>query len=257
MPNDESNFWLAGLRAILRRWPLPLPRVLARRSRRHGYIAPLGSVRLGDLRHLEPVSRVYGFDRGQPIDRYYIAKFLAAHASLVRGRVLEIGGRDYTEQYGGGRVARSDILNVKAGDPQTTFVADLADGAGVPDAAFDCVILTQTLHLVFDVPAAIGTLHRILKPGGTLLLSVPGTISQIEQGVWRSVWYWGFTRLSLERLFASVFPRTLLEIFQYGNVLASIAFLEGLVAEEFTPAELMYHDELYPLLLGLRATKPP
>ena len=38
------------------------------------------------------------------------------------------------------------------------------------------------------------------------------------------------------------------------HVLTSVAFLEGLVSEELTPAELDYRDELYPLLLGLRAT---
>jgi SAM-dependent methyltransferase len=201
------------------------------------------------------VSRVYGFDRGQPIDRYYIAQFLTANATLVQGRALEIGGNEYTRQFGGGRVTRSDILNVKDGVPNTTFVADLTNGTGVPDAAFDCVILTQTLHLIFDVSAAIRTLHRILKPGGTLLLTVPGTISQIENGEWRSVWYWGFTRLSLERLFAGAFSSSQIAITEYGNVLASIAFLEGLVAEEFTAAELGYRDEFYPLLLGLHATK--
>ena len=124
----------------------------------------------------------------------------------VQGRTLEVGGNEYTRQFGGARVTRSDILNVNAGVPNTTFVADLTDGAGVPDAAFDCVILTQTLHLIFDVSAAIRTLHRVLKPGGTLLLTVPGTISQIENGEWRSVWYWGFTKLSLERMFARCVP---------------------------------------------------
>ena len=151
----------------------------------------------------------------------------------------------------------SEVLNVNAGVPNTDFVADLTHGEGVPDAAFDCVILTQTLHLIFDVSAAIRTLHRILKPGGSLLLTVPGTISQIEGGEWRSVWYWGFTRLSLERLFAGSFPNSHIAMTEYGNVLTSIAFLEGLVAEEFTAAELGYRDELYPLLLGLRATRAP
>ena len=80
-------------------------------------------------------------------------------------------------------------------------------------------------------------------------------ISQIENGEWRSVWYWGFTKLSLERLFAGAFPDAEVEIAEFGNVLTSIAFLEGLVAEEFTADELAYRDELYPLLLGLRATK--
>lgn len=250
-----------GLRAVLaraiRRSKMPLPHALARRFDWSLPGAPLGSIRMGDLRCLQPVSREYGFDRGQPIDRYYIDKFLAAHAALVQGRTLEVGDNAYTLQFGGGRVTRSDVLNVNAGVPNTTFVTDLATGAGVPDAAFDCIILTQTLHLVFDVAAALGTLHRILKPGGTLLLTVPGTISQIEQGEWKSTWYWGFTSLSLGRLFAASFPAAGIEITEFGNVLASVAFLEGLVAEEFSPAELDHRDELYPLLLAVRATRAP
>jgi SAM-dependent methyltransferase len=257
MPGDDSKSWRAFLRTTLRRWNLPLPRALTRRLGLRLPAAPLNSVQLGDLRCLQPVSREYGFDRGLPIDRYYIAKFLAANSSLVQGRALEIGDNAYTRQFGGGRVTRSDILNVNAGAPNSTFVADLTSGESVPDAAFDCVILTQTLHLIFDVSAAIRTLHRILKPGGTLLLTVPGTISQIEQGEWRSTWYWGFTKLSLERLFAATFPGSRTAITEYGNVLTSVAFLEGLVAEEFSAAELEHRDELYPLLLGLRATRAP
>jgi hypothetical protein len=42
---------------------------------------------------------------------------------------------------------------------------------------------------------------------------------------------------------------------EYGNVLASIAFLEGLASEELRAAELDYRDPLYPLLICVRATK--
>ena len=140
--------WRAALRTTLRRWNAHIPRTMKRSLGSRLQMAPLNTVRLGDLRCLQPVSREYGFDRGQPIDRYYIARFLAANASLVQGRALEIGGDEYTREFGEGRVTRSDILNVNAGVPNTTFVADLTTGAGVPDAAFDCVILTQTLHLI-------------------------------------------------------------------------------------------------------------
>ena len=255
MSGEKSRSWRAVIAGALRRSKLPLPHALARRLGWNLPGAPLNSIRMGDLRNLRPVSREYGFDRGQPIDRYYIDKFLACHASLVHGRTLEVGDNAYTLRFGGARVTRADVLNVNAGVPNTTFVADLATGAGVPDASFDCVILTQTLHLVFDVGSALRTLHRILKPGGTLLLTVPGTISQIEQGQWRSTWYWGFTGLALERLFAAAFPSPAIEITEFGNVLASIAFLECLVAEEFSQAELDHRDELYPLLLAVRATR--
>ena len=44
---------------------------------------------------------------------------------------------------------------------ETTIVADLAAGEGIPSAAFDCLVITQTLHLLYDLFAAIRTLHRI------------------------------------------------------------------------------------------------
>jgi SAM-dependent methyltransferase len=222
---------------------------------RSGAPAP-GQADFGDLRRLRPLSREFGYDRGRPVDRYYIETFLAASSDLIRGRVLEIGDRDYTERFGGNRVTRSDVLNINPGTPVTTIVADLADGQGIPGDAFDCVILTQTLHLLYDLRSAIATLRRILKPGGTLLLTVPGTISQVATDEWGATWYWGFTALSLRRLLEEAFPAACIEVAQHGNVLASIGFLQGMAVEEFSTAELDHRDELYPLVITARITRP-
>ena len=73
-----------------------------------------------------------------------------------------------------------------------TFVGDLADGSMLPDAAFDCIVLTQTLHLIFDHLAALRTLERVLAPGGVLLLTVPG-ISNIATDEWGATWHYSFT----------------------------------------------------------------
>ena len=83
-------------------------------------------------------------------------------------------------------------------------MADLARADHIPSAAFDCIILTQTLHLIYDVRAAIATLHRILGPGGVLLLTVPG-ITRISHDEWPGSWYWSFTTDSASRLFAEAF----------------------------------------------------
>jgi hypothetical protein len=56
---------------------------------------------------LQPVSRVFGLDRGQSIARYYIEQFLRQNAAYTRGRVLEIDPR-YTLQCGKDRVTSSD-----------------------------------------------------------------------------------------------------------------------------------------------------
>src|SRR6202035_2497766 len=51
---------------------------------------PVGWVRFGSLRRLQPVSRKFGYDRGTPISRYYIETFLKARKNDIRGRVVEI-----------------------------------------------------------------------------------------------------------------------------------------------------------------------
>ena len=147
----------------------------------------MGRVGFGHLRRLTLVSRKFGYDRGQPIDRYYIENFLGCQAKDIKGRVLEIKDDTYSRRYGGSRVEVSDVLDILEDNPWATVVADLTHAPHVPSDTFDCILCTQTLHLIYDVRSAISTLHRILKPGGVLLVTVPG-ISQIDQGAPR--WHW-------------------------------------------------------------------
>ncbi len=201
------------------------------------------------------MSRDFGYDRGQPIDRYYIEQFLDRHADDVHGRVLEIGDDAYTSRFGGDRVSVSDVLHVDDSNPAATIVGDLAQADHIPSDTFDCIILTQTLHLIYDVPAAIRTLHRILKPGGVLLATFPG-VSQIARDRWGETWYWGFTTLSARRLFEESFPAGTIEVESRGNVLTAIGFLHGLAAEELRQEELDFNDPTYQVLVMLRAEKP-
>jgi SAM-dependent methyltransferase len=200
-----------------------------------------------------PVSNAFGFDRGQPIDRYYIERFLAHHAKDIQGRVLEIEDNSYTLKYGGNRVKISDVLHVQEGNPQATIVADLTHADHIPSDAFDCIIFTQTLQYIYDVRSAASTLHRILRPGGALLATFPG-ISQghpLDYGEW----YWGFTTQSARRLLEEAFPAGDIRIEAHGNVLAATSFLHGLASEELSQEELDYHDPNYELLITLRAVK--
>ena len=217
-------------------------------------IPPIGQVRFGDLRRLTPLSRVFGFDRGTPIDRYYIESFLARNAADIRGRALEVGDDSYTRQFGGERVIQSDVLHVSDQNPRATIIADLADAHHIPSDTFDCIVLTQTLHLIYDVRSAIATLHRILKPGGVLLTTVPG-ISQIDHYDWGNSWYWAFTSHSARRLFEEAFSSRNLTIECYGNVLAATAFLQGMAVEELKQNELDHNDRDYQVIITVRATK--
>jgi SAM-dependent methyltransferase len=220
--------------------------------RQRGKVSPpVGTVDFGDFRRLEPMSREFGFDRGHPIDRYYIENFLEAEGDAITGRVLEIGDNTYTHQFGH-EITQPESLHVQP-LPGVTFVDDLARGTTLPSGAFDCIILTQTLHLIYDMRAAMQTVYRILKPGGTVLVTVPG-ISQMADEDWNSTWHWSLTPNSCDELFSEFFPSTQYEIKSYGNVLSAISFLQGMVTNELTKEELDHHDPSYPVTITIRAS---
>lgn len=233
-----------------------LPVGTRRWLRRHLLLwPPVGWVRFGSLRRMTPISRVF-FERGQCVDRYYIENFLATHTQDIRGHVLEIGNDVYMRKFGGARVAKCDVLHVWEGNPKATLVADLTCADPIPSETFDCIILTQTLQYIYDVRAALRHLYRILKPGGVLLATFPG-ISQIarkDMDRWGD--YWRFTTLSAQRIFTEVFPVANVGVKVYGNILAAIAFLQGLAAEELTKEELDYSDPDYEVLIAVRAVRP-
>lgn len=205
-------------------------------------------------RRVTPVSVDFGYDRGQPVDRYYIENFLAANAADIRGRVLEIGDNNYTRQYGNERVTVSDVLHVHEGNQAATIVGDLAKGDNIPSDAFDCVILTQTLQFIYDVHAAVRTLHRILKPGGVALATVP-SITSIGDTNWKDSWFWGFTHLSAVRLFGEIFSGENVTVEHHGNVLSASAFLYGLGSHELLRQELDHRDAHYQVIITVRAVK--
>jgi SAM-dependent methyltransferase len=212
-----------------------------------------GMVDFGDLRRLEPVSRVWGFDRGRPIDRYYIERFLEARSTAIRGRVLEIGEPLYTEMFGGGRVTQSEVLDVM-GNPDATFTCRLEEGDELPAGSFDCIVVTQTLQYIYDFRAALRTLYRILKSGGTLLATVPG-ITRISQEEYKDAWYWSFTGASITGLFNELFARDALEVEVFGNILSATGFLYGLAESELASEELDHFDPNYQVIVAVHAVK--
>ncbi len=232
-------------------------RILSAGKNRFSRLQPhwVAPVRWGSLRRLAPVSRVFGLDRGQPIDRYYIEKFLATCGGDIHGSVLEIGDDSYTRKFGGERVTHSDVLHVTLDNSQATLVGDLATGTGIPTNAFDCMILTQTFPFIYDVQAAIANTHAALKQDGILLASLPGIsqISRYDMERWGD--HWRFTDLSAKRLFGDIFGPDNVTVETYGNVLAACAFLQGLGSHELSKAELDYKDPDYQVLITVRAIK--
>lgn len=222
---------------------------------KHALKRAMNAVDLGKLDQVKPISTVFGFDRGKPIDRYYIEKFLEANSKDIKGHVLEIGDNSYTMQYGATKVIKSDVLHATAGNPAATIVADITKADNIPSNSFDCIVLTQTLYLIYDIKAATKELYRILKPHGVMLITVPGIsqISRYDMDNWGD--YWRFTNLSAQKLFEEVFTPSNIEVKTYGNVLVATAGLYGLAVEDLTPDKFEYNDKDYQLIITARLVK--
>lgn len=208
-----------------------------------------------DLRHVEPVSRRFGCERGMPIDRRYIEGFLAANAARIRGRAMEIAAPDYIRRFGGGRVTHVEVLHATADNPAATLIGDLSRPETLPEDHLDCFICTQTLNFIYDFRGAIRGLHRILKPGGTALVTLAGIsqISRYDMDRWGD--YWRFTSLSAARAFGEVFGADV-AVTTYGNALAACAFLQGLAVEDLPEPRLLDGvDPGYQMIIAVVATK--
>ena len=226
------------------------------RSARAPWLFVVRWLRLRSLWQSRPVHPHFGSTYGTPVDRGYIEAFLQAHRADIHGRVLEIGDARYTSLFGGTQVQRSDVLHRSAGNPLATIVGDLANAPEIPSGQFDCLIVAQTLQYIYDYRSAIQTMHRILKPDGVLLLTMPGIAHQspaAEREAWGDYWRW--TSMAAARVFAETFGPQNVAVEGRGNVLAAVALLHGVVQEELRPSDLEFDDPEYELSIGVRAVK--
>lgn len=193
------------------------------------------------------------FERGQPPHRYYTERFLAASAADIRGRCLEFQEDSYTSRFGGARVARLDILHKEPDPrfPQATLHADLTAANDLPGGAFDCIVCTYVLHMIFELDRFVAELHRLLAGGGVLLVAVPCITINYPQ--YHELWR--FTPEGLHRLLARAFGPMQVETRAYGNSLVAAGELRGLAVGDFSPAEIDEPDPRYPLVVCGRAVK--
>lgn len=243
----------------LARWLAAGPRRLVPRPLRlwllhHSRWPRVGRVDFGHLRSPEPLSRVWGGDRGQPVDRWYIERFLERHRDDIRGRMLEIGDDRYTRRFGDGAVTSAEVLHADADHPRADWVADLCHAPQLPSGVFDGVICTQTLHYLADPAASLATLRRILAPGGVLLLTAPTLSRRADEDGFLD--RWRFTTAGLRQLLERSFEPGAILVEAQGNTLSAIAFLHGLAREELSEDELGVRDELVEVLVCARAVAP-
>jgi glycosyltransferase involved in cell wall biosynthesis len=229
-------------------------RMLHKAGAQSEFVPRVGNIDRGDFDRVRPFSTDFGFDRGGAIDRYYIENFIRENANVVCGNVLEIGDNEYTLKFGQNSVKQSDILHVDQSNSKATYVGDITHVPEIPTGYFDCIIFTQTLHLIYDYRSALQTCYRILKPGGSLLLTVPG-ISQIDKGMWKDYWLWSFSATAMRKLMAETFNGSTVDIKSYGNVYVATSFLYGMGLPEIRKEKLDHHDPSYQLIISVKAVK--
>jgi SAM-dependent methyltransferase len=209
----------------------------------------LGVPRWGNLRRLKPFSDYYGFDRGTPIDRYYLDRFLASHVQAIHGDVLEIQAPGYVDKYGRNVRLKHSIDFNAAMNP--TYVCDLAAADVVPSDRYDCFLLPNTLHALRDIRNCMRHMLRVVKPGG-VVLAATAAMGPLETG---GMDFWRMSAQGWQQLAADVWAGHDYRIEGHGNCLAVVAAMLGLAQEELAREELEYQDDRYPALVTLYCRK--
>lgn len=207
-----------------------------------------------NFRRLHPISRLFGFDRGLPIDRFYIEHFLQKYQLEIKGVACEVAGDEYIKKFGTS-VNRIEIMHIDPEWTKATFIGDLTKINTLPSNQINCLVLTQTLNFIYDVDLAVKGIHNMLVSGGCVLATVSGlsNISRYDMDRWGD--YWRFTDLSIRKIFEKYFQPEDIKVSIYGNVLSAVAGLQGLSAEELTTEELLFEDHDYQVTIGVYAKK--
>lgn len=198
----------------------------------------------------EPISRKFGMERGSAIDRYYIEYFLKNNKDLIHGDCLEIAENTYTLKYGENRIKNSYILHLK-GWGENVIKGDLETGEGIREAQYDCAIITQTLMFIYDIKKVAENIYRMLKKGGSALLTVSGIsqISRYDADLWGSCY--GFHVDAMKKLFEPLFGEENVRIETYGNMKVAVAMLCGLCQEDLTEEDFKAVDRDYPIIISV------
>jgi hypothetical protein len=208
--------------------------------------------RWGNLRRTRPFSVGFGFDRGTPIDRHYLHRFLEAHREAISGDVLEIQTDGYTRRYGHA-LRRVDTFDIVP-DFHPTYLCDLSRAGDVlPSEAYDCVLMPNTLQHLCDLEAALLNALRVIRVGGVFLASAAG----LEPLTGDAADYWRLSPAGWRVTLARIWPGQDVIVEGHGNCLAAVAAQLGLAVEELTARELDVNDPRYPVLTTVFCRKGP
>jgi hypothetical protein len=201
---------------------------------------------------LEPLSDLHGLERGTPVDRGYIEAFLGKHRDVIRGSVLEVEDNSYTMKFGSDRVAESFVVDRDATNPRATLIADLQRPGSLAADAYDCIILTQTLHLLRRPGQCVENCFTALRSDGALLATAP-SVSRVSP-TYPAGDFWRFTGAGISELFNRHWPSGF-SVDAFGNLRTCVAFLIGEVMEDLPNSVLDHRDPRFPLTVAVDARK--
>lgn len=148
-------------------------------------------------------------------DRYLLDKQIKKAGKYITGRVLDVGAGEFNRYSG-----YFKFLEYVRMDPRHVEHADVvgsADNIPLPDQSFDSVVCTQVFeHLEFPEKSA-HEIHRVLKTGGHLLVTVP-QMNELHEEPYD---FFRYTKFGLRSLFENAGFRVI-EMDQRGGFFSTL-----------------------------------
>ena len=148
-----------------------------------------------------------------PVHQRLLFPYVEA-AKIVRGKVLEIGcgwGRGLelltkaADHYTGIDKNEELIQSLRQEYPQSTFIqANIPPLSGLADNSFDYIVTFQVIEHIQNDELFIKEAFRVLKPGGTLLLTTVNRLFSLTRNPWHVREY---TADELKSLMLRYFPK--------------------------------------------------
>ncbi len=115
--------------------------------------------------------------------RSAILRHISAHAYQLKGKLLDFGcgSKPYRDLFAVEAYIGLDYEN--PGHPHANEQIDVFyDGKNIPfpDSTFDAVLATEVFEHVFHLDETLREIHRVMKPGGKILLSAPFVFMEHE-----------------------------------------------------------------------------
>ena len=193
------------------------------------------------FKFLKPLERIFAYNRMRRDG------WLTKQANMIAegSKVLDIGagGCPHREKFNHCEYFTQDFIQLsdsqiqnQEGYGKIDFVSDILD-IPVPDSSYDVILCTEVIEHVPDPISAINEISRILKPGGTLLITAP-----LQSGLHQEPYhfYGGYTKYWYEK-FLTENNFTELNIEENGSLHSTYFALGATIFKSFL--EVMIYDK--------------